>query len=1145
MKGARLAVALAMTSALAVASVRPAFAQAQGYEPYPLDPGRGFSAFSIPRAPKPPTLDGKLAPGEWDRAVLLNVMGDQQARPAWAFLYARWVKWRMMWDDDNLYLCSESQRLPNEDLSVNNRDQSLGGNTVMDDSIEVHFSPVGRNAVGKNLPWAAQAIINPLGVGYYTRFTWAVAARTSAWVPDWPMGSEIHKDAWVIEIAIPRASMDLTQPNRAGDAWSILLARNWKVTGWNQSAIPAPLTSFQVPQEHPFAWLTDGAYARLEDVSGFFKGDIHADLVLGTCGDKPVKVAVKMLVEEVGKTEGEPLKWEKEETVDVAPGKAAALTVREAGRLKDGTYRCFMDVTSADSKHPLLRVNFLARPGSDAALAEKARGLKSRPYTFMAQLAPTVSKLVVFADYLNSPRRDDVRSLRVRLAAADAQKPLFEGASSNAHYYSIRETFQLPALAPGKYAWAMALLDAGGQTVAEQTGEIEKKDEAAEFPWWNFAGGRIDRVLPPYEPVKAEDGGARLRYWGGEVYLNGLCLPRQMRVTANSEWRPPLLEDRPSVLARPVEVRAAIGGRPARLDAQAFPRTTDVKDHIVSMRGYGLIGDSVEAQADATFEQDGLLWVTLTLRPSRDSSSGRDVRRKQAALDSLSIDIPLRAEVARSIVAHGAPGYGSFTIGPVPQGAGVVWNCTDVGRSVLVYGDLLPLVWLGNDHRGLCFFAENNRGWAHKDKPDQQVLRAPGEVVLRLNVIQEPITIEGERSFSFGFMPTPMRPMTPGWRMLNCSFSQNFADSFQTGRNMSREQYYNASFSPESYDKSRIIMFRNTQNIITTLGGFEFAPHTERGGYESVSRDWAARGYFGPEWDQNTWTPAFQNHLLWQLQRWMDEGGLTGIYHDQFCPHPVTNAISGAAWTLPDGRVNRGYNMRLDRAYSMREYALFAENGIEPRIFCHTTNGGPLICYPWVTAVLDGEANMVIANADYDFVDIYPPERMQAYGGPWNWGNTFYWMRLIQEGEAKWRKAQDRAYQGWTILHDVMYANGAESHRAPFFDWGMNDRRVKYWPYWRSGGIVRASDPDVLVSMWTLPDRALLCAFNMKKKEPTAVEIHLPLEDMGLLPNVRSEYIRGYDLEGGEAAFDAWAGTFKATIAPHDFRLLVVRRYAD
>jgi hypothetical protein len=105
----------------------------------------------------------------------------------------------------------------------------------------VHLSPVGRNSVGKRLPWAAQAILNPLGVGFCSKFTWEVAAKTTTWVPDWPKGSRIHDDSWVIEFAVPRESLDLQSPNKAGQPWSVLLARNWKRTGWNQSALPHPL----------------------------------------------------------------------------------------------------------------------------------------------------------------------------------------------------------------------------------------------------------------------------------------------------------------------------------------------------------------------------------------------------------------------------------------------------------------------------------------------------------------------------------------------------------------------------------------------------------------------------------------------------------------------------------------------------------------------------------------------------------------------------------------------------------------------------------------------------------------------------------------------------------------------------------------
>lgn len=90
---------------------------------------------------------------------------------------------------------------------------------------------------------------------------------------------------------------------------------------------------------------------------------------------------------------------------------------------------------------------------------------------------------------------------------------------------------------------------------------------------------------------------------------------------------------------------------------------------------------------------------------------------------------------------------------------------------------------------------------------------------------------------------------------------------------------------------------------------------------------------------------------------------------------------------------------------------------------------------------------------------------------------------------------------------------------------------------------------DVLVSMWTLPDRALLCAFNYGEDTETDVSIRLPLEDLDLMPKVREEYIRGYNFEDNKVPsrpsknFNAWSGTFRTNIPHHDYQMLVVRKF--
>ena len=82
--------------------------------------------------------------------------------------------------------------------------------------------------------------------------------------------------------------------------------------------------------------------------------------------------------------------------------------------------------------------------------------------------------------------------------------------------------------------------------------------------------------------------------------------------------------------------------------------------------------------------------------------------------------------------------------------------------------------------------------------------------------------------------------------------------------------------------------------------------------------------------------------------------------------------------------------------------------------------------------------------------------------------------------------------------------------------------------------------------MWTLPDRALLCLFNTTKKTPAKVTVRVPTIDLGLMPAVRTEFTKAYDLETGEpVTFDGWNGAVTAPVAGHDFRMIVIRRFAD
>ncbi len=451
------------------------------------DPERGFTMMAIPRAATAPPLDGALGDSGWENAAVINVMADQ--RGEWNTLYARAVRWRLLWDDDHLYLRAESPRLPRENLLCNFRDQSVGGGTVMDDSVEVHLTPGGRNVAGKSLPWSGQAILNPLGVGYYSKFTWEVAARSTAWVPEWQIGTAIHAAAWVLELGIPCETLDLAQANRAGDMWSLLLARNWKSTGWNQATLPAKLYNFQLPQEQPLFYLTDGAYAQLEGLDGLFADKLSTVLHLGTCGEMAETLTVQLTVDSHG-DDTPAYHRDIQAMVEVQPGRLAAWEVCEDAQLPPGNYRYHLTVTSPHCTLPVLEMQCFFRPGGADWLAGAAARLQAHPYAFQAQLAPTKGALLVMADFFYSPDPEAVTALDIQVQAPDGST-VYSGQSDNIHARMIRTTCQLPSLSPGTYSWKMQLLTAEGKRWRWARARSRKRTKRGNSPGGTLPAGKL------------------------------------------------------------------------------------------------------------------------------------------------------------------------------------------------------------------------------------------------------------------------------------------------------------------------------------------------------------------------------------------------------------------------------------------------------------------------------------------------------------------------------------------------------------------------------------------------------------------------------------------------------------------------------
>lgn len=1058
----------------------------------------------LPKMTTPPVIDGVIHPDEWSGAAEFNAQVSQGWGTGARNFYPRQVIWYLGWDAGNIYLASRTPLFENERPRRQAR-SSVGSDLMMDDTLEMWIDPHGRNG-GKELPSYYQTMVNALGVTYFARLFPSVGAKTDSWNPNWTIATHVDDKVMDIEIKMPAAGFGLSSPQKAGDVWGMMLARNFMFADWNQSplAYEFPNFGFAVNSYYPLMTLSDNLpYVKFHSPVALYNGQafVNADLLNPTTVSQEAKTTFKII-----SSDGKTTLYGKDDTLSLPAGQQVNYSVNEQipdlDVTKPAAYRYEFTVTSGTGQE-IFHTHFMYNPTEN-------RELLTRKYptppdlTASASFNPVRFMLQTGVDVIDFPRKDEVTAAKVVVTDIGG-KVLAESSTPKKFQYMYKDLVKLPELTPGKYSWKAVVLLKDGSEVPAGEGAFEKKNEAQEFPWWNTKLGDVQKVLWPYTPLKAEKNGQLLKAWGKEFMLDGLALPTQILSNGNADKWPQGRAGNAEVLSGQISLEAVIGGKTTRVKATGTPKLIDSRNYRINLTGAAETG-KLRITSNTQLEQDGAYFIELTLLPK---TAGQTV-----TVDRLDLSIPLRADMATFVAAHGAPGYSTYFLnalptnaleGAKPNGRYSVWNPSLCGTPQMTVGDFVPQIWLGNEHRGLLWYADNDQGWTPTDgKHAQQIDRDGKQTILVLHLISVPTEIKEPRTLKFVLQPTPIRPMQSGWRMLNSSFSQSFMDASSYGRDSAN---YSASINlngDAAYAKSlqyskNFPAFRAPRPSTMLY----FAPHTESSAI--MTTDWTARNYFGGEWENGTYTSTLNDHTLWYVNKWIEQGGLQGLYHDQFFPHHITSVSSGLAYVLPDGRVQPGYALTTRRDYVMREHALWMEKGIfPPRTLTHTTNGGPIGCYGWVESCVDGEDKQININTPLDFADTWPSERIRAGSLSYNWGVTFSWMRLFDTKGMTTQQidAQTRVYAGHCLMHDITNAyqwsyDWGYNPKSPLLSWGMDDDRVFFWPFWSNGDVLTGNTTDVKISAWTLPDRLLLCVFNYSKEQQADCTVSTDLKKMG------------------------------------------------
>lgn len=1114
-------------------------------------------AFAIPRMATPPRIDGTIDPTEWREAVAVSGVANQGNN----VLHPRPTTYFLAWDKDHLYLACRTYLMKGYKPRVAGRGPDQAG--VFDDTMELHFQPLGKNVPTGRTESSYKFFINCLGFGGdFVRVS--VGQMFKNWRPEFvtktrmtPPGSAPNGGCWwECEVSMTTRDFELDGPNRAGDQWRLMLGFD-HIPMWMQARIPSN-TSYFDPSGYCLGTLVENTPAvqvTMDELPGPADGVAAVQFRVYNPTTKPASVNVladffNIEQEQVGK-EKKPTRVEfvkAQKTLTVAPGKSAEFRVHQKMPAAAKSGHIYYRVTQGTRELFRYYVYFQTKYPESWMVWQPPK----QAFPLAATFNPVRFNLLVQGDayYLDNP--GSVKALEFAVNREGEQRTLLTGKLDQAVTFYYRDLIRLPRLAPGVYELKAFLVTNDGQRIGPETRKFEKLDEAKAFPeWWNNKLGNPERVIPPFTVMKRQNDAVSC--WGRTYELDALGLPGSV------------VSQKARVLAAPARVIVTADGKEHSIALAGAPKWTETKDWRVSFEGRGA-GGGLTLASKGWVEQDGLAYIELTYAPT----DGKPLK-----VDALRLEFPVAADLADCLLCLGTGGnYSARTTMLIPKGKqGPIWSTLDTGRvgSAMTVGSFYPCVWIGNDQRGLLWWGDNDRGWVPRDDvPAHEVIRQGNEVVIRNNIIGKPFTLDAARTITFGYMASPFRPLVKNWRRVIWSEDGTFSGGQSWNYKWRKDPKTGKVtegwnwLTPPSRDPaewSAIWAEYKRKADVKVHDERPFDPARARSwmfvhtslplvGYGWKSPDERVTRYFTPaDWgNRECYTESNIDYYLYLADRAFTEGGLRTIYWDIFFPCLHETIQNGVAYQLPDGRIQPGYTGFNTRRFLMRMYALMHDHGLTPGSqMSHATNDYLLVACGWMDAILDGEYHVLKDESTMDWVDGYPIERMRVMSCAHNWGSAISWMSLIQ---IKDKARLARVAHGLVDYVRLFDSWKGPSHNFPdsVLQWGLTDPRCEYVPFWRNT-LVTCADKDVLVSLWRLPDRVLLSVFNYDGKKAKSPTLRIDLDKLGLAPELKwQDFIHIHALEEPDRRLQPTMDFYKRTItvpalAPHTARLVGVRKY--
>ncbi|MEI6502378.1 MAG: glycoside hydrolase domain-containing protein, partial [Armatimonadota bacterium] len=545
------------------------------------------------------------------------------------------------------------------------------------------------------------------------------------------------------------------------------------------------------------------------------------------------------------------------------------------------------------------------------------------------------------------------------------------------------------------------ITEASGKEAGRAEAVFNKPDKA---PWANNTIGMQDRVLKPFTAMtldggrgsKVAAGGNMAGCWGRTYKLDGVF--------------PSQIESQGSKLLT----------RPIALDAQTAAGPVTWRPTGSKITSHGDTRVKQEASADSpqfalatktAVEYDGMLWTELTLTP-----------KASTELTDLTLRVPIDARFARYL--HHVKGYwGDDDAGLLP----------DAGFAGIGFH---PYLWLGDDDRGLAWFADTQQGWSlAPGKPTVEAKREGDVVMLQVHLMNQPTKLDKPLRLSFGLQATPVKPRPAdarSWRMGNLGTADDLAapsmGTMQVLWPNGNLQFYGwpVPKDPVAFRKTVADLHAKGVRVLPYVNlNFMANGATEWEYYSSDFRDPARSFTTGDVAQMGSALigacpsiPAWRDLIAWKLAKFVEEYQVDGIYVDCWNPNACLIEEHGCGWRDAQGNLQGRFSILGAREIVRRVQELLQDRVKNPHIIIHMST---TVCIPMLSfgdSMLDGEQYQAGGkDPKDDYQAIVPLDKWRAENSGLQWGVVPFFLPEFG-GENRSKDYPTHRLMGLMLAHD-------------------------------------------------------------------------------------------------------------------------------